>query len=317
MSIADPWAPLPFSLRQLQYALAVAELRSFRGAAERCRVAQPSLSAQLAALEDALGLALFERTPRRVLPTGAAAELLERARRVLLEATDLLAAARNARDPLTGTLRLGVLPTIAPYWLPHAMRRLRAAFPRLRVVWVEEKTAVLADAVRTGSLDAAVVALEAPLGELEREALFRDAFVLAVPRRHRLARGRAPVRLDTLDGERVLLLDDGHCLREQVLAVCEAHGAHERGELRATSLPTLVQMVAQGDGVTLLPSLAIETEARRAPLVLRPLLDTEAARTVGLVWRPRSALGEALRRFARVLREAPPRGRRDPSRTAS
>lgn len=299
-------APHPFTLRQLQYVVAVAEELSFRRAAERCHVSQPSLSAQIAQVESALGVHLFERRHRKVLATLAGREILERARRLLVDADDLLEAGRRASDPLTGTIRVGVIPTIAPYLLPAAAAALRAEFRRLTVAWREDKTDALIEALQGGALDAAVVAREAEIGDVEHATLAQDPFVLALPSDHALARTSAPVEASELRGQDVLLLDEGHCFREQALEVCSSVRARE-DEFRATSLTTLVQMVAGGAGITLLPALAVETEATRAGLRVRPLASTKAYRTIALVWRKRSPLGPMLREAARVMCDAFPK----------
>jgi LysR family hydrogen peroxide-inducible transcriptional activator len=185
-------SPWPFTLRQLQYVVALADTLSFRAAAERCHVAQPSLSAQLAQLERALGARLFERDRRRVLLTAAGRLLVERARAVLRETADLVEAATRAGDPLNGRLQIGVIPTISPYLLPTAAPALRRAHPKLTVVWREEKTADLGRDLQAGALDAGLLALEADIGDVEREVIARDPFVLATPPRHPLgAPGRA------------------------------------------------------------------------------------------------------------------------------
>ncbi|MCC6553869.1 MAG: LysR family transcriptional regulator [Polyangiaceae bacterium] len=296
------YAPHPLSLRQLQYAVAVAEARSFRRAAELCRVAQPSLSAQVAELERALGVQLFERDRRRVIPTGAGEELVARARRLLIEAEDLVEAAARLGDPLAGTLRVGVIPTISPYLLPEIVPALKARHPRLTVAWVEDRTAALRARLEAGEIDAALLALEADIGDVEREVLAADPFLLAAPREHPLARPAGPVRPAELDGAGVLLLDDGHCFRDQALPYCERVGASELG-FRATSLPTLAQMVAGGAGVTLLPLLALPTENRNGVLAVRPFAEPAPGRTIALVWRRRSPLDAGLRQVAAVIRE--------------
>ncbi len=305
------FSPLPFSLRQLQYALAVAETLSFRRAAERCHVAQPSLSAQIAQLEDALGVQLFERNRRRVLVSAAGKQLLDRARDLLSGADDLVTAAKQAADPLTGTLRIGIIPTISPYLLPSLTPALRAAYPRLSVVWVEEKTPVLAKQLQSGSVDAAIVALEAELGDVESETLANDRFWLAAPPGHPLTAKRTPAKLGELRQAPVLLLDEGHCLREQALSLCQTARAEET-EFRATSLTTLAQMVAGGAGVTLLPELAAPTEGDRAGLSLRPFDEPVPHRTIALVWRRRSAIAAALRKLGAAMRRAYPRRRGAP-----
>jgi LysR family transcriptional regulator, hydrogen peroxide-inducible genes activator len=298
-------APHPFSLRQLQYAIAVAESLSFRRAAELCHVAQPSLSAQIAALEDAMGVPLFERDRRRVLVTAAGKELLARARRLLVEADDLAGAARRAGDPLAGTLRIGVIPTISPYLLPSTTPALRAAYPRLTTVWVEDKTAALARALEDGALDAALLALEAELGDVEHEIVADDPFVLATRPDDPLGTKATPARPAELRRAQVLLLDDGHCFRDQALAYCSSARAQEL-EFRATSLTTLAQMVAGGAGVTLLPQLAVPTEAQRARLKVRAFATPVPHRTLALVWRKRSPLADALRKVASTIRKAYP-----------
>lgn len=294
----------PLTLRQLQYAVAVADALSFRRAAELCGVSQPALSAQLIELEQALGVQLFERDRRRVLVTRSGKELIERARRLLLEADDLLEAARRLGDPLTGTLRVGIIPTIAPYLLPEIVPTLRKRYERLTLIWVEDKTESLVKSMDTGALDGAVLALEADIGiDFEREIIAIDPFVLATPQGHPLSKSTSPISLDELRGSEILLLDDGHCFREQALSLCSAAGLRELS-FRATSLPTLAQMVAAGTGITLLPRLAVAAENRRGTLAIRKLAEPVPTRTLALVWRARSPLGVALREVAAALRAA-------------
>jgi LysR family hydrogen peroxide-inducible transcriptional activator len=298
-------APHAFTLRQLQYFRAVAEMLSFGKAAERCRVAQPSLSAQIAALEKALGVGLFERNRRKVLVTAAGRELLERARRVLVRADELADAALRLSDPLSGMVRVGVIPTISPYLLPSVTPALHAGYPRLTIVWVEEKTPVLAAQLASGELDAALLALEAEVGDFESAVVATDPFVLAAPKGNALVAPKRPARTEELRGQRVLLLDDGHCFRDQALAVCSRAKAREL-EVRATSLPTLSQMVARGLGVTLLPRLAVETEAARAGLAIRPFAEPAPRRTIALIWRRGSPWAATLKKLAATLAEAYP-----------
>jgi LysR family hydrogen peroxide-inducible transcriptional activator len=295
------WSPHPYSLRQLQYAQAVAQELSFRKAAERCRVSQPALSSQLAELESALGVRLFERDKKRVLVTAAGREMLGRAARVLLEADALLEAARRAADPLGGLLRLGVIPTVSPYLLPALAPKLRQRLPRLSITWREEKTESVLALLDRGELDAGIVALESDLGDVECELIAKDAFVLATAPNDPLAKGGGVGALELRD-QSVLLLDDGHCFREQALAYCSKAKAHEL-EFRATSLSTLVQMVAAGAGVTLLPSLAVPTETRRAKLTIRHFT-TPPGRTLALVYRRSCAVIPALLRVAELARDA-------------
>lgn len=303
---SSPRSPHPFSLRQLQYAVAVADALSFRRAAQQCRVSQPALSAQIAQVEAAAGVVLFERDRRRVRVTPRGEEFLARARRVLAEADDLLTSARRLADPFDGILRVGVIPTISPYLLPVITPPLRAEFPRLSLRWVEDRTADLVRGLQQGTLDAALLALEAEIGEVDYEVVGRDPFVLAVPAAHALAARRGPVAMDNLEEARVLLLDDGHCFRDQALAFCAGAGAREL-EFRATSLSTLAQMVAAGAGITLLPEIAVRTEAQRSGLAIRPLARPVPARTIVLCWRRRSSLGPALHTLASSLHRAYPR----------
>ncbi len=296
MSISD------LSLRQLQYVVAVADTLGFRRAAERCGVSQPTLSTQIQQLEGVLGVTLFERDRRRVLLTTAGEEVVARARRVLVETEDLLSAATRARDPFAGTFRVGVIPTIAPYFLPEVTQVLAKKYPALRLVFREEKTEDTVRDLWAGTLDAGLVALEADLGDLEYAEVLRDPFVLALPKGHRLAKKQRVTQKD-LDNEQVLLLEDGHCLRAQALDVCKQAGAREM-DLRATSLATLVQMVAGSKAVTLLPELAVSVENRRAQLDIRSFSAPVPSRTVALVWRPRSPFADAFRRTAATLKAA-------------
>jgi LysR family hydrogen peroxide-inducible transcriptional activator len=300
-----PSSPHPFTLRQLQYVIAVAEELSFRRAAARCGVSQPSLSTQLAQAEDALGIRLFERGQRGVLVTVAGRELVERAKRLVVDADELSRAAARVRDPLSGTLRIGVIPTISPYLLPAVTPTLRKRFPRLRIAWVEEKTDALVGKLAAGHIEAAIVAIEAEIGDVAHEIIAVDPFVLVTRPEHPLARKEAPVTAAELAGEELLLLDDGHCFRTQALEVCGAARARE-GEFRATSLSTLVQMVAGGAGVTLIPAIAVESETKRARLAVRPLGGRRAHRTIAMIWRKQSALESTLHAMTAALRESYP-----------
>lgn len=293
--------PAPFSLRQLQYAKAVAEELSFRKAAERCHVSQPALSSQLLELEQALGVRLFERDKKRVLVTTAGRELLTRASRVLLEADALVEAAQRAADPLSGSLRLGVIPTVSPYLLPALTPKLRQKLPRLSVSWREEKTETVVALLGRGELDGGILALESELGDVERLPIAKDEFVLITPKGHPLSKRGAAVAIELRD-QSVLLLDDGHCFRDQALAFCARAKAHEL-EFRATSLSTLVQMVAGGAGVTLLPALAVPTETQRAKLEIRRFV-APPARTLALVHRRGSPALPALERIAALAKES-------------
>jgi len=300
------YAPHPFTLRQLQYIVAVAEELSFRRAASRCNVSQPSLSAQLAQVEDALGVQLFERAQKRVLVTRVGQELVQRARAVLREADETVSMARRSSDPLSGTLRVGIIPTISPYLLPGVAPRLRSRLPRLRIAWREEKTDTLMSELSDGQIDAAVVALEANIGDVVEDVIATDPFFVVTLPEHPLAKKKAPLREADLRAYDLLLLDDGHCFRDQALEACSYASVREN-EFRATSLTTLVQMVSSGAGITLIPALAVPAEAKRARLHARPLQAGSARRTIALVWRKGTSAEPALRALAAGLREAYPR----------
>jgi LysR family transcriptional regulator, hydrogen peroxide-inducible genes activator len=295
--------PHPFSLRQLQYIVAVADHKSFRNAAAACHVAQPSLSAQVAQVEELLAIQLFERDRRKVALTAAGAAFVTRARALLIAADDMVELAHGLADPFAATLRVGIIPTVGPYLLPEIAPALRKRYPKLQFVWVEDKTSVLAQRLERAELDAAIVALEADaVAALPHAVLGRDPFVFAAPKGHPLASGKGVVRAEQLAGERVLLLDDGHCFRDQALSFCARTGAEE-SDYRATSLPTLVQMAANGGGVTLLPSLAVALENRRHSLQVRPFAPKAPGRTLALVWRKTTALTTVLTALAETLRQ--------------
>ena len=293
------------SLRQLEYVVAVADVLGFRRAAERCHVSQPALSAQIQQLEEVLGVKLFERGTRRVMLTAAGEELVARARRVLTEAGDILSAASRLSDPFAGNLQLGVIPTVAPYVLPEVVPALVKQYPRLRLRLREEKTELLVRALDEGRLDAALLALVPELGELEHTVIAEDPFVVAAPPGHPVAKLKQ-VRLQDLDAENVLLLEDGHCFRSQALTLCTRIGAREV-DFRATSLTTLAQMVMSGEGgITLLPSLSVPTENRLGQLVVRSFAAPVPSRTIALVWRPGYPRADALRELAGTLRSVWP-----------
>tara|TARA_R110002072_G_scaffold276793_1_gene438510 strand:- start:21 stop:917 length:897 start_codon:yes stop_codon:yes gene_type:complete len=285
------------TLRQLEYLVALAEHLNFRRAAESCYVTQPTLSNQLKELEGALGVQLFERDKRRVLATPAGELLTKRAREVLRGVADLVDQARAFNAPLSGPLRLGVIPTIAPYLLPNAMPRLRERFPELQLYLWEDHTDRLLARLAEGQLDLLLLAREAELGEVALLDLFRDSFLLAAPHDHPLAK-RKRVRQADLDGERLVLLQEGHCLRAQALTLCSARGAGESREFQASSLSTLIQTVAAGSGITLLPKIALEVEGHPdRGLAFVPFSKPEPARTISLAWRrssPREAEFRAL-----------------------
>ena len=294
------------NLRDIYYLVALADHRHFGRAAAACYVSQPTLSTQIRKLEAELGVALVERNPRRVMLTPAGHEAAERARRIVAEVEQMKEAARRDQDPESGAVRLGIFPTLGPYLLPHVVPAVRRRFPKLELLLVEEKSDVLLARLREGRLDAAILALPVDDDQLHSEPLFEEPFVLAVPEAHPLAT-HASLRMQDLGNERLLLLEDGHCLREQALEVCHLAGAHEKSEFRATSLETLRQMVAANVGLTLLPSLAVKPPVARSPDIrLVPFADPPPSRHIAMVWRRSSALDGFLRHLAGLFRALPP-----------
>jgi LysR family hydrogen peroxide-inducible transcriptional activator len=290
------------SIRQLECAVAVADALHFGRAARACAITQPALSAQIQAFEELLGLRLFERGRRGVIVTTAGAPVIEQARAALAGLDRLVESAESQAEPLTGTLRLGVIPTVAPYLLPPLLPAVRRAWPKLRLVLREEQTQRLVEQLALGALDLLLLALPVERAGLEELALLRDPFVFVAPAAHPLARGRGPIAESALADQEIVLLEDGHCLRAQALEVCRRAGAETPGRIQATSLTTLVQMVANGLGVTLLPERALAVELRAdTGLVARPFKRPAPSRTLGLAWRPGAARAGEYRLLGQTL----------------
>ncbi|MFT4257112.1 MAG: LysR substrate-binding domain-containing protein [Pseudoxanthomonas sp.] len=293
------------NLRDLKYLIALADLKHFGKAAAASFVSQPTLSTQIRKLEEELGVALVERAPRKVMLTPAGRDAAERARRIVAEVEQMKEAARRSQDPEAGSVRLGLFPTLGPYLLPHVVPRLRARFPKLELLLVEEKSDVLLARLREGTLDAGLLALPVHDEQMHVEPLFEEPFLLAVPENHPLAQ-RDSLNLDELSEQKLLLLEDGHCLRDQALEVCRLSGADEKSEFRATSLETLRQMVAANVGATLLPTLAVKPPVARSPNVRLLRFDAPPpSRRIAMLWRRSSAMSGFLMELAKVLRELP------------
>ena len=291
------------TLRDLEYLVALAETRHFGRAAARCHVSQPTLSAQVRKLEDYLGVALIERRPRRVALTPAGEAVADRARRMLRDADDIRALARASQDPLAGQLKVGFIPTLGPYLLPRVAPRVAKALPRLQLMLHEYQTARLVERTLAGGLDLAIIALPADTRGLVTRSLFAEAFLVAMPESHRLA-AKKRVKAADLDGEKLLLLEEGHCLRDQALEVCERAGTEEQ-DFRATCLETLRQMVAAGLGITLLPRLAAEGPfASARGLAVRPFAPPAPNRVIGAAWRRSTSRGDAIAAVCDIIARA-------------
>ena len=290
-------------LKDLRYLVAVADTRHFGQAAARCFVSQPTLSAQLKKLEDYLGVQLIERQPRRIALTEAGAQVVARARRIIEAGDEIVALSQLQRDPLAGRLRLALLPTIGPYLLPLVAGRIRRKLPRLELLMYEYQTGPMLEHLHAGDIDVGILALPVPADGLIDRRLFDEPFVVALPESNPLA-SRKSLKSADLDGETLLLLEDGHCLRDQALDVCRNSSVQEKQDFRATSLETLRQMVASGTGITLLPQLASSGaygHARGISIV--PFAKPAPVRHVGALWRKTTARGAAIEAVCEVIAE--------------
>lgn len=294
------YQPSPAGLRAF---VAVARKRHFRSAAEELGVSQPSLSQALAALEAGLGTQLVERSTRRVFLTPDGEALLGPAAAAVDALDEFVVAARGADDPFAGAIRLGIIPTVAPYILPRVLRGLRSRMPALAVRVIEDQTARLIDALREGAVDAAVLALPSEARGLQEVSLYHEDFVLAVPTGHPLA-GRRRVETQALDDLPLLLLDEGHCLRDQALAVCQLAGFRpDLGHTRAASLATAVQCVEGGLGVTLLPATAVAAETAGGGVATATFVRPRPGREIGMVFRESTRRDDTYRALAEVIRD--------------
>jgi LysR family transcriptional regulator, hydrogen peroxide-inducible genes activator len=292
------------NLQDIRYLVAVAEHRHFGRAAQACNVSQPTLSSQIRKLEGELGVTLLERTNKRVDITPVGSQILTHAQRALAEAGQMEAVARAARDPLVGPLKLGVIPTLAPYLMPILLKPLRQAYPGLTIELWEDQTRALIEGLRSHRLDAVLLATPADAPEITEIAIFDEPLLAALPRHHRLA-GDESVSEKALAGE-LLVLADGHCLADQALAACgEKHGPPRnrlQGSMQAASLETLVNLVAAGYGATLIPALAADSLSVRG-ITLRPLTG-KSSRTIRLASRPGFPRPQALRAIEKTIRRA-------------
>ena len=291
------------NLRDLRYLVALADLKHFGRAADRCAVSQPTLSAQLKKLEDYLGVALVERQPRNVCLSPIGEAVVARARRVLQESDDIVEIARSSRDPLAGSLRIALIPTLGPYLLPMLAPKLRKRLPKLQLMLYEHQTATLVQQLKNGEIDLGILALGVDLDGLESRELAHESFTVALPSHHPLAK-KTSFKMEDLDDETLLLLEDGHCLRAHALDACSRIRIHEAADFRATSLETLRQMVASGHGITLLPELATRGPfaATKNP-VIRPFSKPAPYRIIGAVWRKSSTRLTAIDAVCNIVSE--------------
>lgn len=292
------------NLRDLEYLVAVAEERHFHRAAERCFVSQPTLSGQLKKLEEQLGIQLIERSTRQVAMTDAGMAVVEQARRVLLEAKGIREIAETFHDPMVGELQVGLIPTVAPYLLPLIMPTIRRHFPGLRLWLHEQQTHILMERLRNAELDLLILALPVPSHDFVEVELFREPFWMALPDSDPLAK-RETASLADLNEREVMLLEEGHCLREHALDICFTAGASEYGAFHATSLETLRHMVGEGMGITLMPELAVpKRRSNRDAVIYLPFQEPVPTRRIGMLYRKGSYRKESFTALAETILEA-------------
>ncbi len=294
---------MAINLRDLEYLVAVEEERHFHRAAERCFVSQPTLSGQLKKLEERLGVQLIERSTRQVVMTDAGKAVAAQARRVLTAARGIAEIAQSFHDPMAGELQLGLIPTVAPYLLPLIMPPIKKAFPSLKLWLHEQQTATLLERLRSAELDLAVLALPvAGTADFEEIDLFSEPFWLALPKEDPLVKQRE-AHLSDLNTREVMLLEEGHCLREHALDVCFSAGASEQGAFHATSLETLRHMVGEGMGITLIPELAVPKRRSKQDAVhYLPFGAPPPSRRIGMLYRKESYREETFKSLAETIR---------------
>lgn len=290
------------NIRDLEYLAALAEYKHFRRAADACHVSQPTLSGQIRKLEDELGITLLERTSRKVLFTQSGLLLVEQAKKVLREVKLLKEMASNQGKEMTGPLHIGVIPTVGPYLLPYIMPTLKETFPELELFLYEAQTSQLLDQLESGRLDCAIVASVRETEAFIEVPVFNETMLLAVSEQHPWAQERQ-IAMEKLKGCEVLMLDDGHCLRDQALGYCFTAGTKENSHFQATSLETLRNMVAANVGITLMPELAVLNEGNRNGVKYIPC-SPEPARIITLVYRPGSPLRSRYERIAKTVSDA-------------
>lgn len=290
------------SLKQLQYLVALADTQHFGQAAERCNITPSTLSAGIRDLETVLGIPIAERTKRTVLMTPLGVEIAARAKGLLRDAEDVMELAASNRESMTGNMRLGVIPTISPFLLPRVLPGLGRQYPNLRLYLREEQTLPLLSRLRAGEIDVALIALPYDINGLHSRVVLDDEFLFACSSDHQLA-GKKEIALDVLSAEPLMLLEEGHCLRGHALDVCRVGGGPVRAQFEASSLHTLVQMVAAGIGVTLIPQLAVDANITEGTNITLVSLSSPASRQLGLVWRDSSLKAQDFQTLGDALKE--------------
>ena len=289
------------NLRDLEYLVALSQEHHFRKAAEKCFVSQPTLSGQLRKLEEELGVLLTERTSRKVLFTPAGDAITAQAKRILAETKELRDIARTFTEPMSGELHIGLIPTVGPYLLPHIIPVLKQHFPELQLFLYEAQTHTLLKQLADGELDCLILAQLDQMDSFAALPLYDEPMVLALPGDHAWAR-RKQVALSELKGEKLLMLEDGHCLRDQAMGFCFAAGIFEDQHFKATSLETLRNMVAAGSGLTLMPKLAVNPHQKDAGVSYIPVVDPEPSRAITLLHRINSVRRPCFNEMAKVIK---------------
>jgi len=292
------------NLRDLTYLVATAKHLHFGKAAKACFVSQPTLSTQLKKLEEELGVTLFERNNKNVMLTDTGNAIVVQAQKVLYETEQIRRLANSSLEPFTGEFRLGVIPTIGPYLLPLVYKKLKKAMPRLKIFLHEEKTEVAITQLKSGLLDAIIIATPASENSLISKTLFTDPFYLALPNGHPLSKKKL-INIDDISKENILLLEEGHCLREQALELCGTLNLGSNQQFHATSLETLRYMVMAGVGITLLPEIALAyTRIKNSELTIKPFKNPSPKRIVSLVWRKHTTKQPSTEKIAEIIQQA-------------
>ena len=290
------------SMKQLQYLVALADTRHFGRAANKCFITQSTLSAGIRDLEAVLGTKVAERTKRYVMLTRVGEQIADRARELLRDADEVMELAKASRAPMTGDMRLGVIPTISPFLLPTVLPVLRRRFPHLKLYLREEQTLPLLSQLEDGELDVAVIALPYDTRALRTEVIFDDELLFACDRKHEFAKAHG-VPVESLEEDQLMLMEEGHCLRDHALTACSSQEGQVMSQYEASSLHTLVQMVAAGIGVALIPKLAVDARITRGAAIATSQLIPPAARQIGLAWRATSLRQDDFQTLAMTIRE--------------